>query len=188
MLVLVAGQLVLIAIQTSELSHCNVYYDKIFTLFLSATCACNNPGTIQNGVQQPTLNTYPCNTVITYNCNFGFTMVGSGRLTCLSSNRWSGAIPTCQQQQCTCGNPPGLQNGFLNPSQGPYNCNSFVTYQCNSGYRLVGSDRIQCQSNRAWGGSAPFCQQQVGKCWKFLYFVCSLWKCSTCLHTTYALK
>ena len=109
---------------------------------------------------------YNCDSVLTFICNSGFNMVGNNTITCQSNKEWSGLVPSCQQQEqeeCTCSNPPGMENGVLSPSQGPYNCNSFVTYQCDSGYTLQGNNRLQCQSSRAWNGIAPSCQQQQGK-------------------------
>ena len=60
--------------------------------------------------------------------------------------------------ECTCGNPPTIQNGFSNPNRGPLNCGSSVDYSCNSGYNLQGNTRVFCDQNGQWG-STPSCQQ-----------------------------
>ena len=33
---------------------------------------------------------------VSYFCNYGYTLVGSSTLTCLSGGIWSGSTPTCQ--------------------------------------------------------------------------------------------
>ena len=35
---------------------------------------------------------------------------------------------------------------------------SVATYDCNRGYRMFGSHRRTCQSNRFWSGQAPECR------------------------------
>ena len=59
---------------------------------------------------------------------------------------------------CTCSAPPGIKNG--GPDGGPYNCNSDVFYRCSSGYSIVGSDRLRCESNGQWSGNPPSCQAE----------------------------
>ena len=125
---------------------------------LPEQCQCSSPGTIQNGFLQPTRATYACNDAITFTCNSGYQLEGETTLTCLSNNRWSGSIPRCVQP-CVCNTPPPIFNGVVSPQQGPYQCNSFVTYQCNQGYNIQGASRLQCVS-RFWSGSAPLCQRQ----------------------------
>ena len=60
---------------------------------------------------------------------------------------------------CTCGSPPTISNGRYNPVGGPWNCNTFVDYQCDSGYNMEGTSRIQCDANGRWSTQAPFCRQ-----------------------------
>ena len=69
---------------------------------------------------------------------------------------------------CTCGTPPPINNGQFNPPNGPWNCNTFVNYQCNSGFSLEGNSRLQCGGNRAWSGPAPICRQ--GLCLRIHYY------------------
>ena len=61
---------------------------------------------------------------------------------------------------CQCGNPPSVTNANRNPSSGPYNCGTTVSYSCFSGYNLQGNNQLRCNSNsRQWDGSTPFCQR-----------------------------
>ena len=61
---------------------------------------------------------------------------------------------------CQCGNPPIVTNANTNPSSGPYNCGTTVSYSCFSGYILQGNNQLRCNRNsRQWDGNTPFCQR-----------------------------
>ena len=57
-----------------------------------------------------------------------------------------------------CGNPGTPSNGRRTGSSTTYN--SVVTYTCNTGYTLQGSNRRTCQSNGQWSGSLPRCNRK----------------------------
>ena len=54
-----------------------------------------------------------------------------------------------------CGYPGTPTNGERALSNTTYN--SVVTYTCDVGYTLQGSDSRTCQSNGQWSGSVPQC-------------------------------
>ena len=54
-----------------------------------------------------------------------------------------------------CGDPGTPTNGERALSNTTYN--SVVTYTCDVGYTLQGSDSRTCQSNGQWSGSVPQC-------------------------------
>ena len=54
-----------------------------------------------------------------------------------------------------CGDPGTPTNGHLNFSSATYN--SVVTYTCDVGYTLQGSNSRTCQSNGEWSGRVPQC-------------------------------
>ena len=55
-----------------------------------------------------------------------------------------------------CGHPENVNNGGRSLSDGTL-VNSVVTYYCNTGYALQGSETRQCASNGHWTGTAPEC-------------------------------
>ena len=57
-----------------------------------------------------------------------------------------------------CGNPGTPPNGRRTGSSTTYN--SVVTYTCNTGSTLQGSNRRTCQSNGQWSGSLPRCNRK----------------------------
>ena len=61
-----------------------------------------------------------------------------------------------------CGDPGTPTNGRRTLFSTTYN--SVVTYTCDVGYTLEGSNSITCQSNGQWSGSVPQCQGRLNRC------------------------
>ena len=61
-----------------------------------------------------------------------------------------------------CGDPGTLTNGQRSLSSTTYN--SVVTYTCDVGYTLQGSNSRTCQSNGQWSGNLPQCQRMLKGC------------------------
>ena len=59
-----------------------------------------------------------------------------------------------------CGDPGTLTNGQRSLSSTTYN--SVVTYTCDVGYTLQGSNSRTCQSDGQWSGSVPQCNGMFG--------------------------
>lgn len=91
---------------------------------------------------------------IRYICYEDYVLVGNDLRQCGSDGKWTGKQPFCAYKWC-----PMLQqipNGFLNVSS--YSENSIASYQCNSGYKLIGNDTRQCLLGGKWTNQEPFCQ------------------------------
>ena len=39
--------------------------------------------------------------------------------------------------------------------------NSVISFECNEGHSLVGSEKRYCQENGAWNGTQPICDRKV---------------------------
>ena len=61
-----------------------------------------------------------------------------------------------------CGDPGTPTNGQRSLSSTTYN--SVVTYTCDVGYTLQGSNSRTCQSDGQWSGSVPQCQCMLKGC------------------------
>ncbi|XP_064386377.1 sushi, von Willebrand factor type A, EGF and pentraxin domain-containing protein 1-like isoform X2 [Halichondria panicea] len=95
----------------------------------------------------------PVNTMATYTCNPGYTLNGGSTRTCGSDGLWSGSAPTCQ---LSCGPPPSITNG--SPGQPTSTMiGGEVTYTCDTGFILIGSETIICLNTGNWS-SSPSCQ------------------------------
>lgn len=51
------------------------------------------------------------NSVVSYECKHGYTIVGVGTRRCGSDRRWTGQTPTCKE--INCGSPGILYNGWI---------------------------------------------------------------------------
>ncbi|XP_060586067.1 sushi, von Willebrand factor type A, EGF and pentraxin domain-containing protein 1-like [Ruditapes philippinarum] len=85
-----------------------------------------------------------------FSCVFGYTINSTSVLTCLSSGHWDLPAPFC-----ICQSPPLVANGQFNISADLL----MVTYTCNAGYVLVGSETRTCQNDgTGWDGISPVCE------------------------------
>ncbi|KAI8494281.1 hypothetical protein Bbelb_280410 [Branchiostoma belcheri] len=143
---------------------CNAGYDRVG----SSSLTCQADGT-WNGiaptctrVQCPLL-TAPLNggitggnfyqDVVQFTCDTGYELVGlSSSLTCQTDRTWDGAAPTCTRVEC-----PELVAAVNGGMTGNYFYQDVMRFTCDSGYDLVGSVSLTCQSDRTWDGIAPTC-------------------------------
>nr|XP_032815088.1 CUB and sushi domain-containing protein 3-like isoform X2 [Petromyzon marinus] len=88
-----------------------------------------------------------------FTCNSAFTLVGSPGRECLASGLWSGADASCIAGHC--GAPEPIVNGQVIGES--YGYRDTVLYQCNPGFRLVGSSVRICQQDHKWSGHFPAC-------------------------------
>lgn len=56
----------------------------------------------------------------------------------------------------SCGPPPVVENAVSLPSGESYQTN--VTYICNAGMNLIGSQNLMCQADGTWSSPAPTCE------------------------------
>lgn len=91
---------------------------------------------------------------VRYVCYEDYVLVGNDLQQCQADGKWGGKQPYCAYKWCPVLNQ--IPNGFLNVSS--YSENSVASYQCNSGYKLIGNDTRQCLLGGKWTNQEPFCQ------------------------------
>ncbi|XP_048255629.1 sushi, von Willebrand factor type A, EGF and pentraxin domain-containing protein 1-like [Haliotis rufescens] len=94
-------------------------------------------------------------TVVSYSCNEGYTLRGEVLRTCSASKVWTGEEPVCTPVEC---NEPGAvtSNGRMLGNNFTYG--ALISYVCDEGYNLVGSQNRSCEANGEWDASIPICE------------------------------
>ncbi|XP_047376804.1 C4b-binding protein alpha chain isoform X2 [Sciurus carolinensis] len=152
--------------------ECTYFYEDVLSYIcneqqeLSATCqldgtwspktpscdqVCNFPPTIAHGRHKQKLNFFKYEFV--YECDEGYQLVGEAKLSC-SDSQWSSKVPQCKAL-CL---KPEIKNGKLSVDKDQYLEMEATTIQCDSGFGVVGSQRITCSENRTWYPAVPECK------------------------------
>ncbi|XP_010000335.1 PREDICTED: complement receptor type 1-like [Chaetura pelagica] len=98
-------------------------------------------------------------TTVTYFCRPGYTLIPdvSPITTCLENFTWSVIPPLCQKLLCP---SPAIQHGReITLRTTDYAVGHQVEFQCDPGYILRGSQRIQCGSDGTWRPPVPYCDK-----------------------------
>ncbi|KAM6165195.1 complement receptor type 2 [Erethizon dorsatum] len=114
----------------------------------------------------------PYGTTVIYTCNPGpekgvqFDLIGERTIHCTSNDHkrgtWSGPAPLCKlslpASQCS---DPHIANGYkISGKEAPYSYNDSVTFKCENGFILKGSDQIRCKADNTWDPEIPVCAQE----------------------------
>ncbi|XP_030635356.1 LOW QUALITY PROTEIN: sushi, von Willebrand factor type A, EGF and pentraxin domain-containing protein 1 [Chanos chanos] len=90
-----------------------------------------------------------------YSCRPGYDLVGNATVLCGHSGVWIGGVPACRPIQCPA--PEEIPNGSAQYSRLEFSRS--ITYSCNRGYRLQGSETLTCLENGIWDKPPPTCVQ-----------------------------
>ncbi|XP_067840108.1 CUB and sushi domain-containing protein 1-like [Heptranchias perlo] len=113
--------------------------------------SCGDLPSPPNGNKIGTLQTYGATAIFT--CNTGYTLAGSHVRECQVNGLWSGLETKCLAGHC--GSPDPIVNGHI--SGDGFSYRDTVVYQCNPGFRLVGSSVRICQQDHEWSGQPAVC-------------------------------
>ncbi|XP_067832359.1 CUB and sushi domain-containing protein 3 [Heptranchias perlo] len=113
--------------------------------------SCGELGHPPNGKKIGTQTTFGATAILT--CDTGYILVGSTVRECLASGLWSGTETRCFAGHC--GVPDPIVNGQVVGEN--YGYRDTVVYQCNPGFRLIGSSVRICQQDHNWSGQLPIC-------------------------------
>uniref|UniRef100_A0A8B9JH09 CUB and Sushi multiple domains 1 n=1 Tax=Astyanax mexicanus TaxID=7994 RepID=A0A8B9JH09_ASTMX len=116
-----------------------------------AVISCGELPSPPNGKKMGTLTTFGATAI--FMCNMGYTLVGSHVRECQANGLWSGVDTKCLAGHCD--SPDPITNGHISGDGSSYR--DTVVYQCNLGFRLIGTSVRICQQDHRWSGQAPVC-------------------------------
>ncbi|WAR07041.1 AGRB3-like protein [Mya arenaria] len=106
------------------------------------TCPVPN---IINSVKIPDVLAINYTTTVEYTCNYGFMLISGDRYRfCRADGLLSGTQPVCSAIICTV---PSISNGVKQPNEAEVAFLDVVTYTCNLGFTMTGSQTQVCQEN-----------------------------------------
>ncbi|XP_077971490.1 C4b-binding protein alpha chain-like isoform X3 [Styela clava] len=135
--------------------NCQTDYEWSPINFYCQRKNCGAPETISNGAYTGT--SFLFGDSITYYCNTGYDISGTATRKCMADAKWlpEEAPPTCKIR--TCQAPKAPKNGTVDTSTAPdLEYNQIVTYKCDTGYKMQGSNTGTCDENGSWG-AVPTC-------------------------------
>ncbi|XP_067093259.1 CUB and sushi domain-containing protein 3-like [Osmerus mordax] len=113
--------------------------------------SCGDLLTPPNGKKIGTQTTFGASAI--FSCDPGYVLWGSPVRECLLSGLWTGLDTQCLAGHC--GIPEHIVNGQVIGENFGYR--DTVVYQCNPGFRLIGSSVRICQQDHNWSGQKPAC-------------------------------
>ncbi|XP_063401402.1 sushi, von Willebrand factor type A, EGF and pentraxin domain-containing protein 1-like [Mytilus trossulus] len=84
---------------------------------------------------------------VTISCDEGYVMFGESERLCLANGSWTGSDPVC----IMCKKAPNLSHGTVGIND------KIATYECNTGYNMIGNNILECQQDGSWINSLPIC-------------------------------
>lgn len=113
---------------------------------------CPDPPAVYNGIANGQGRTFQ--SMINYTCLPGYEPVGKGVIKCEETRDWSSLTFKCVPLDC--GKPPTFNHGTITGDIYKYNYR--ISYQCSTGYVIVGEQDRRCGEDGKWSGSDPMCQ------------------------------
>uniref|UniRef100_A0A8C9W057 CUB and Sushi multiple domains 2 n=1 Tax=Scleropages formosus TaxID=113540 RepID=A0A8C9W057_SCLFO len=125
---------------------------------------CTDPGHVENSIRQVLPSgphRFSFQTTVSYSCNPGYYLLGTGVLACQGDGTWDRSLPKCLLVLCD------------RPSMPPYaqisgdrrTVGSVIRFSCIGQRSIVGNTTRMCQLDGHWSGSLPHCSgESAGVC------------------------
>ncbi|XP_015427381.1 PREDICTED: complement receptor type 1-like, partial [Myotis davidii] len=112
---------------------------------------------VENGIMESGFSrSFSLNDSVMFKCKPGFTMKGSNKARCQPNNKWDPPLPRCFKG---CLPPPPIHHGTYDKMDKEFfEIEQKVSYSCEPGYTLIGTNPIRCTSVGTWSHTAPNCE------------------------------
>ncbi|NXF44601.1 CR1L protein, partial [Oceanites oceanicus] len=120
---------------------------------------CSSPPVIENGQLIGGDRDFTFGMAVTYSCEKGFALIGDATIHCKMDGNlegiWSGPAPECKVVRCK---NPEVKNGRRLSGFGiEHTYKDTVTFECNPGHLLNGSNVVTCEADNTWKPPLPTC-------------------------------
>ncbi|XP_072947913.1 sushi, von Willebrand factor type A, EGF and pentraxin domain-containing protein 1 [Epargyreus clarus] len=95
------------------------------------------------------------NSVVSYECKYGYRLVGDATRRCGADKKWSGTQPICKE--INCGHPGQLWNGWLENISSGTGLGASIIFRCQDGMKMEGNGSGICQNDGTWSHPLPMC-------------------------------
>ncbi|XP_061544288.1 membrane cofactor protein-like isoform X1 [Phycodurus eques] len=118
---------------------------------------CDPPQELAKGSFSPIKESYNYEDVVQYTCIKDHVLNGSKAVSCSADHQFKPDAPVCIEVNCQ---DLKIQNAeLLSGARPPYGHMASVTFQCMSGYRMIGSPTLTCDINSHWSPKPLTCQR-----------------------------
>ncbi|XP_070168047.1 protein lev-9 [Polyergus mexicanus] len=114
---------------------------------------CPKPDNPVNG--KAVYTSYAYNSIVSYECKYGYTVVGAATRRCGADRKWTGKTPTCQE--INCGLPGVLYNGWIENIEAGTGMGASIIFRCKDHMKLEGNTSSVCQKDGKWRYPLPQC-------------------------------
>ncbi|KAJ8334650.1 hypothetical protein SKAU_G00402890, partial [Synaphobranchus kaupii] len=145
-------------------SHCQANGQWSNSLPTCKIVNCTDPGHVENSVRKvlPSgTHRFSFQTTVSYSCNPGYYLLGTGALACQGDGTWDRSLPKCLLILCDRPSvPPYAQISGDRRTVG-----SVIRFSCMGQRSVIGNTTRMCQLDGHWSGSPPHCSgESLGLC------------------------
>ncbi|XP_012545704.3 uncharacterized protein LOC101741571 isoform X2 [Bombyx mori] len=123
------------------------------TCVLVTQVQCPTPEAPRHG--KAVYTSFAYNSVVSYECKYGYRLVGDATRRCGADKKWSGTQPLCKE--INCGHPGQLWNGWLENISSGTGLGASIIFRCQDGMKMGGNGSAICQSDGTWSHPLPQC-------------------------------
>ncbi|XP_049608389.1 membrane cofactor protein isoform X3 [Syngnathus scovelli] len=119
---------------------------------------CDPPPKVAQGNFNPLMDVYQYDDIVQYSCDQGYVLNGSKLRHCSDDGQFKPGPPVCVEVNCR--ELEIINAEMVSGARPPYGYMASVTFECISGYEMVGSSTVTCDINSRWLPKLPSCKRK----------------------------